>query len=71
MLKGRGASQAHDIFNLGVDYGFVKKSGSWYEYEGIKAQGADSAIALFPMKDIKVKVEEELQNELSAQKQSQ
>lgn len=71
MLKGRGASQAHDVFNLGVEYGFVKKSGSWYEYEGAKAQGADSAIALFPMKEIKAKVEEELQNELSAQKQSQ
>lgn len=64
MLKGKGCSQAHDIFYLAVEMGIVTKSGSWYEYKGQKSQGIDSAIATFPMDEIKAKVEQELENEL-------
>jgi recombination protein RecA len=70
MLKGRGMSSAHDILSLAIHYGVVRKGGAWYEYEGKKAQGMDSAISLFAMSDIKKKVEEELQNELLTQKQT-
>jgi recombination protein RecA len=65
MLKGKGCSQAHDIFYLAVEMGIVTKSGSWYEYKGQKSQGIDSAIGAFPMDEIKAKVEQELENELS------
>jgi recombination protein RecA len=65
MKKGQGMSAAHDIFACAVDAGFIKKSGSWFEYEGHKAQGADASIALFPMDEIKKKVEAELSNDIT------
>lgn len=65
MKKGYGMSAAHDIFACAVDAGFIKKSGSWFEYDGHKAQGADSAIAQFPMEEIKRKVEVELANDIT------
>lgn len=65
MLKGKGISALHDIFYLGVELGLITKAGSWYEFNGQKAQGIDSAIALFDMEYIKSKVEVELNNELS------
>lgn len=68
MLKGRGISAVHDVFSLAVHYGIIRKSGAWYEYDGTKAQGMDSAIELFPVDEIKRKVEDEVRHELSTQK---
>lgn len=68
MLKGRGISAVHDIFMLAIHYGVIKKSGAWYEYDGNKAQGLDSAIEIFPVEEIKRKVEDEIRYELSTQK---
>jgi recombination protein RecA len=65
MRKGQGMSAMHDVFACAVDAGMIRKNGSWFEYEGHKAQGADSAIALFPMDEIKKKVEAELSNDLT------
>lgn len=66
MRKGYGMSAMHDVFACAVDAGFIRKNGSWFEYEGHKAQGADSAIALFPMTEIRMKVEAELSNDLTS-----
>jgi recombination protein RecA len=65
MRKGQGMSAAHDVFACAVDAGLIRKSGSWFEYDGHKAQGADSAIAQFPMAEIRMKVEAELSNDLT------
>ena len=34
ILYGEGISREGSIIDLGVDYGIIKKSGSWYTYEG-------------------------------------
>lgn len=44
IMFGEGISRSGEIIDLGVEYGIIKKSGSWFSYEGSKlAQGRDSA----------------------------
>ena len=39
---GEGISKVGEIVDLGVEYGIIKKSGSWFSYEDSKlAQGRD------------------------------
>lgn len=66
MKKGYGVSGDLDVFSLAVEFGLVRKSGSWFEYKGAKAQGMESAIEAFDMAELKSEVEKELTNELSA-----
>lgn len=45
ILFGQGISRWSEIIDLGVDFDIVKKSGSWFSYEGSKlAQGRDAAM---------------------------
>lgn len=44
IIYGKGVCREGEIIDKAVELGFVKKSGSWYEYEGNKiAQGRESA----------------------------
>ena len=44
IMFGEGISQTGEIIDLGVDMGIIKKSGSWYSYDGQKiAQGREAA----------------------------
>jgi len=44
IMFGKGISRSGELLSWGVDLEIVKKSGSWYSYEGSKlAQGADGA----------------------------
>lgn len=44
IIYGQGISHESEILDLAVEYGFIKKSGSWFEYNGTKiAQGKESA----------------------------
>ncbi|MGR9072863.1 MAG: recombinase RecA [Gammaproteobacteria bacterium] len=44
ILYGEGVSLYGELIDLGVAYGFVQKSGSWYSYENEKiGQGKDNA----------------------------
>lgn len=44
IMFGEGISKAGEIIDLGVEYGIIKKSGSWFSYNDSKlAQGRDAA----------------------------
>ena len=44
IIYGEGISQTGCIVDLGVEYGIIEKSGSWFSYNGEKiAQGRDKA----------------------------
>ena len=44
VMFGRGISRSGEIVDLGVEYGIIKKSGSWFSYDDTKlAQGRDAA----------------------------
>ena len=43
IILGKGISRTGEVVDLGVEYGIVKKSGSWYSYGDTKlAQGRDA-----------------------------
>ena len=47
VMFGEGISRSGEILDLGVDYGIVEKSGSWFSYKGSKlAQGRDAVKTL-------------------------
>jgi recombination protein RecA len=68
IMFGEGISKVGEILDLGVEYGIVKKSGSWYSYEETKlAQGRDAAKKLFKdnpelAAEIEAKIFEAVQN---------
>jgi recombination protein RecA len=58
---GEGISKVGEILDLGVEYGIIQKSGSWFSYQGSKlAQGRDATKVL-------LKDNPELCDELEAQ----
>ena len=43
IIYGEGISKDGEILDIGVDYGLVKKSGSWFSYNDVKlGQGRDA-----------------------------
>jgi recombination protein RecA len=41
-----GIDLMSEIVTFGTEYGVIKKGGAWYDYEGLKAQGADNMAEL-------------------------
>lgn len=68
IMFGEGISKVGEILDLGVEYGIVKKSGSWYSYgETRLAQGRDAAKNVFKdnpelAAEIEAKIFEAVQN---------
>ena len=57
IMYGQGISREGSVLDIGVDLGFVKKSGAWYTYEGEQlGQGRENAKS-FLMENIEVMVE--------------
>ncbi len=47
IMYGKGISKTGEILDLGVEYGIVKKSGSWFSYGDTKlGQGRDAVKSL-------------------------
>ena len=58
IIYGQGISKEGEILDRAVELGFIKKSGSWFEYNGNKiAQGRDAA-------KLYIKENEDIANEL-------
>ena len=44
LMFNEGISRVGELVDMGVEYGILTKSGSWYSYDGNKlAQGRDAA----------------------------
>mgnify|MGYP003323863977 FL=1 len=61
-MYGAGISKVGEILDIGVDYGIIKKSGSWFSYGETKlGQGRDAVKGL--IKD-NPELAEELENKI-------
>jgi len=64
IMYGKGISRSGGILDWGVEYGFVKKSGSWFSYGDTKlGQGRDAVKQLI---EDNPELEEQLNDELKA-----
>ena len=44
IMYGQGISREGEILDMGVEHGFIDKSGAWYSYQGERiGQGRDNA----------------------------
>ena len=60
IMFGEGISKIGEIIDLGVDYGVIKKAGSWFSYGDKKiGQGRDAGKE-------RLQIAEELRNEIEA-----
>ena len=68
IIYGEGISKVGEIIDLGVDFGIINKSGSWFSYGDTKlGQGRDSVKALLLdnpdlMDELETKIMEKLQS---------
>lgn len=58
IVYGHGIDHGGDILTLAEELGIVVKSGSWYSYGDLKAQGSEKAASLFPLDEIRQRVVE-------------
>jgi recombination protein RecA len=66
ILYGFGISKEGSIIDMGVEHGFVRKSGSWYTYEGDQlGQGKENARKfLLENTDIRDEIEKKIKEKL-------
>jgi recombination protein RecA len=68
IMYGQGVSKVGEIVDLGVEYGVVKKSGSWFSYGDTKlGQGRDAVKRLL---SDNIELAEELETKIVEQIQS-
>ena len=65
-MYGKGISREGSLLDIGVDMGFVKKSGAWYTYDGEQlGQGRENAKQfLIDNPEVMVEVSERIRTEL-------
>ncbi|MET8798992.1 intein-containing recombinase RecA [Nocardia sp. NPDC004568] len=66
ILYGHGISKEGSLIDMGVEHGFIRKSGSWYTYEGDQlGQGKENARKfLLENTDIRDEVEKKIKEKL-------
>ena len=61
IVYGRGVSREGSLVDLGVEYGIVAKSGSWYSYEGERiGQGRENAKQFVDHAEIAAEIEQQI-----------
>ena len=70
IMFGEGISKIGEIVDLGVDYGIIRKAGSWVSYGEQKiGQGRDAVKELLRSNDeLRNEIEEKLREAMKAQK---
>jgi recombination protein RecA len=69
IMYGKGISKTGEILDLGVEFGIVKKSGSWFSYGETKlGQGRDAVKALIQdnpelAEELETKIKEAINNQ--------
>ncbi|HEU4555489.1 MAG TPA: recombinase RecA [Chitinophaga sp.] len=71
IVFGEGISKMGEIIDMGVEYGVIQKSGSWFSYEGNKlGQGRDAVKQLLrDNPEVAVEVEAKIKAKLAEQQQ--
>jgi len=66
ILYGRGISREGSLIDLGVDQGFIRKSGSWFTYEGEQLGQGKENVRTFLMEnaDIANEIEKKIKEKL-------
>ncbi|MCA1830064.1 MAG: hypothetical protein LC663_00910, partial [Actinobacteria bacterium] len=66
ILYGKGISREGSLIDVGVDQGFIKKSGAWFTYEGDQiGQGRENARQfLIENPDIALDIEKRIRDTL-------
>ena len=69
IMYGEGISKVGEVLDIGVDYGIIKKSGSWFSYGDTKlGQGRDAVKGIIKdnpelMEELENKIKEAIENE--------
>jgi recombination protein RecA len=69
IMYGQGISKVGEILDIGVNYGIIKKSGSWFSYGDTKlGQGRDAVKSLIKdnpelAEELEVKIKEAIENQ--------
>jgi recombination protein RecA len=66
MIYGKGISKEGELIDLGVQYGIIKQSGSWFSYGETKlGQGRDNVVFLFEdNKELSQEIENKIKEKL-------
>ncbi|MDA8379522.1 MAG: recombinase RecA [Actinomycetota bacterium] len=69
IMYGRGISREGSLLDVGVDMGFVKKSGAWYTYEGEQlGQGRENAKQfLLDHPEVMIEINERIRQRVAAE----
>jgi recombination protein RecA len=70
IMFGEGISKIGEIVDLGVDYGIIRKAGSWFSYGDQKiGQGRDSVKELLSTnEELRAEIEEKLREAMTQKK---
>jgi recombination protein RecA len=69
IMYGQGISKVGEILDIGVNYGIIKKSGSWFSYGDTKlGQGRDAVKSLIKdnpelAEELEAKIKEAIENQ--------